>query len=304
MFLVLDLLPAGFAQHLIEQAVAQSEAVIDRALAQADVGDGGVLGVIEGAQGRAQQRVVAHAAHLPRRRAHRVQHGAGQPVARVQRSQPRRGGDAHLGERELEQHAFQQGVYVLFAHVERIHGHHRHAVLLFQTLAQAAGVGLLRVRGVEQHHEGLFQRLQFPDDALLGLEVGGAGDVGDAAVGEYHHADGGMLADDLAGADLRRLLKGDVVVEPGRAHHARLPVLVKAQYAVDEIAHAVHQPHAEVGLVAQLYLHGLVGHEFRLGGHDRPARAALGQFVLRPLAAMLAGQVRKHKQLHEALDER
>ena len=242
--------------------------------------------------------------HLPRRRAHRVQNGAGQPVFRVQRGQPGRSGNADLGERELKEHAFQQRVYVLLAHVHHVQGHHRHRVLLFQALAQAAGFRVLRVRGVEQHHKGLFQRLQFPDDALLGVQIGGTGNIGDAAVGEHDHADGGVLADDLAGADLRGLFKGDVVVEPGRAHHARLPVLVKAQYAVDEVAHAIHQPHAERGLVAQLYFHSLVGHEFRLRGHDRPARAALGQFVLRPLAAMLAGQVRKHKQLHEALDER
>ena len=42
------------------------------------------------------------------------------------------------------------------------------------------------MQGVHQHHKGLPQLLQFPDDPLLRLQIVAAGNVRDAAVGGDH----------------------------------------------------------------------------------------------------------------------
>ena len=55
-----------------------------------------------------------------------------------------------------------------------------------------------------------------------------------------------MLADDLVGAHLGGLGKGDLLLEPGGADHALRPLLVRAQRALDHVAHAVHEPDREV----------------------------------------------------------
>ena len=180
---------------------------------------------------------------------------------------------------------------------------HRHGILLLQAVGEGAGFRILGVGAVEHHDEGLAQRLQLAHGALLRRFVGLAGQLYDAAVGGHNHADGGVLRDHLARAHLGGLLEGNVVLKPGRAHHALVFALLGPQRAGHQVAHAVHQPHAGAGRVLQPQLHRLVGHELRLGRHHGLARAALGQFIPGALAAVFILHVRQHHQLHEPLDE-
>src|SRR5690606_28018020 len=50
-------------------------------------------------------------------------------------------------------------------------------------------------------------------------------------------------------------------------------------------------------------LYGFIRDEMRLGGHHRPARAALGQLVAGSLPGVLVLDVGKHQEIHEPLDE-
>ena len=113
-----------------------------------------------------------------------------------------------------------------------------------------------------------------------------------------------MLPDNPPGSHLSRLFKGDIVVIPGGAHHARILPFAEPQHTGNEIAHAIHQPDPCPGRVLQTHLHRFVGHEFGLGGHDGASRAALGNFIHGPGTAVIVLHAGKHKQFHEPLDKR
>ena len=156
---------------------------------------------------------------------------------------------------------------------------------------------------VQDQDKGLADLLQLPHHPLLRLLVGLPAQVGDAAVGGDHQPDGGMIGDDLSGTDLRRLLKGNVVVEPGGMHHPGRAVLLGAQRALHQIAHAVHHAHPDGGLIVQRDADRLAGHEFGLGGHDGLAAAALGQLVGEPLPPGARRHAAQDQLLHHAGDQ-
>ena len=178
-----------------------------------------------------------------------------------------------------------------------------HVILLGQLGPQLLGRLPLGVGGVEQDEKGLAQRLQFFDDPPLGLRVGLPRQVGDGAVGRDDDADGGVLGDHFSGADLGGLRHGDLLGEPGGVDHSRLPVLQLPHGTGDQVAHAVHQAHGKGPAPLHGDLHGLLRHEFWLGGHHRPARPALGQFVSGPLAAVVVVDAGEDQGLHKALDK-
>ena len=104
--------------------------------------------------------------------------------------------------------------------------------------------------GIQHHGKGLTQGLQFADDPFFRLFIGRPGEFPDAAVGGDHHADGGVFLNHLSGADFRGLFEGDIVFEPGSAHHAGgIVFLRQPPGAVDQVANAVHQPHPNARLV-------------------------------------------------------
>ena len=112
-----------------------------------------------------------------------------------------------------------------------------------------------------------------------------------------------MVRNDLAGADFRGVLKGDVLVKPGGMHHARDIVFLRAQHALDQIAHAVHQPHACLR-VPHGHLRRLVRHKLGLRGHDGAARPAHRQRVHRAGALVRVVLQGQNHLLHKARDKR
>ena len=108
---------------------------------------------------------------------------------------------------------------------------------------------------------------------------------------------------DLARAQLGRLGHGQLLVRPRRGDHARHAVLRCADRAVDHVADRVDQANRKRRRAVRRDLDGLLGDEFRLGGHDRLARAALRQLVAGALALIKILDVRDDQLLHQALDK-
>ena len=159
------------------------------------------------------------------------------------------------------------------------------------------------IGGVQQHQKRLTDLLQFPDDTFLRLQIVLPGNVCDGTVGGDDDAHGGVVGDDLTGADLRRLGHGDLVVVPRGHHHAGRQIFELAHGAGHHVAHAVDEPHGEGHVILQSDADSLLRHELWLRGHDGAAGAALRQFILRPVAAVRIVDVGQDLRLHEALDE-
>ena len=112
-----------------------------------------------------------------------------------------------------------------------------------------------------------------------------------------------MLADHARRAQLRRLRHRDRMVGPRRCDHAGTVAVELSRRAGDHVAHAVDEPHGAARALIERDVHGLLGHELRLGGHHRAAAAALRQLILGALAAVDIVDVRDDLRFHEALDE-
>ena len=164
--------------------------------------------------------MVAHARHLLGGGAHGVGDLRDEPVRGLQRVDPAGRDHVDFREREFKEQAFEQVVKVVDRHVFHIHGGHGHAVFFAERVAQAQGFIAIGHARVDDDHKGLAQRVQFPHNALFGFRVGRARHFCDGTVGGHDHAQRRVLSDDFARAQFRGLLKGDVVIEPGRAHHA------------------------------------------------------------------------------------
>ena len=212
--------------------------------------------------------------------------------------------EVQLLHRELVQHPLDDVGDRVLLQLQAVDAHTRHVVPAGDVRPDGLGPLGPGLGGVEYHQEGLAQLLQLADDPLLRLQVVLPGDVGDGAVGGYHDADGGVLGNDLPGANLGGLGHGDGLGEPGGGHHPGGVVLQGAHRTGHQVAHAVDEPHLEGGPAVHGDLHRLLGDEFGLGGHDGAARAALGQFILGPLPAVDVLDARDDHGLHEPLNER
>ena len=217
---------------------------------------------------------------------------------------PRGQEQIQLLQRKLIQQPAQNFLNLPVRQLQTIHRHAPHTVLLLDLGRERRRPRAARLRGVQHHDEGLADLLQLADDALLGLLIVRARDLRDAPVRRHDDADGRVVGDDLARADLRRLGHGDLVVEPRRHDHARREILKLPHRAGHHIAHAVDQPHGKRRAAVQTDLDGLFGDELRLGGHDGAARAALRQLILRAVAAVGIFDMRDDLRLHETLDKR
>ena len=208
-----------------------------------------------------------------------------------------------LLQRELIQHAFQQLADLLPAQLQAVHGDTCHVISLGNVRPDGLGPVRGGLGGVEHHHKGLAQLLQLLNRPLLRLLIVLPGDVGDGAVCGHHHADGGVLGDDLPGPHLRRLGHGDLVIEPGGGHHPLQLPLHLPHRPGDHIAHAVDQPYPEGHAPLHRHAGGLLGDELGLRRHNGPAGAALGQLIPGPLPAVDIFDVGDDQRLHKALDE-
>ncbi len=211
--------------------------------------------------------------------------------------------ERQLLQRELIQQALHQPGDLLLTDGLAVDGNALHAVAPVDVPDNAAGSLPFRLGGVQQHHKGLADLLQFTDHAGLGLLIILTGDIGHRAVCGHHDPHGGVIRNDLSGADLRGLRHGYFIIVPRGHDHTGRQILELAYRAGNHIAYAVNEPHREADTLVKVYLHRFLRYEFWLGGHDGTSGAALGQFVLGPVTAVHVADMRDHLCLHKALDK-
>ena len=112
-----------------------------------------------------------------------------------------------------------------------------------------------------------------------------------------------MLSDDAMGAGLRSFCKRHRLLSPRRRDHARRIILHAAERSLDQIANAVHEPHAADAAFRKCDLCRLLGHEFWLGSHNGASGAGLRQLVTRPLPFVHIFHAGQDHGLHKALDK-
>ena len=235
--------------------------------------------------------------------AHRLVYAGFDGVVRRQSLHPGRQEQVQLPQGKFIQQPLQQLRDLLLPQLQTVHRQAADVIPPLDVRCHGLGPGALGLGGVQQHHKGLAKLLQLPDHPLLGLQIVLPGDLRDAAVGGDHDAHGGVVADDLPGAQLRRLGHGDLVVVPGGHHHPGRQVLILAHSAGHHIPHAVDEPHGERDPLLHADLHRLLRHELGFGGHDGAAGAALGQLIPGPVPAVAVLDIGQHLGLHKALDE-
>ena len=216
---------------------------------------------------------------------------------------PRRQENVQLPHGELVQHRLQDLPYIFLLQPQAVHRHALHLIPAGDVPGQGQSPVRFGVLAVQQDDKRLSQLLQFPDHPLLRFQIILSGNVGNAAVCGDDDANGGMLRDDLPGADLRRLRHGDRMIVPRRCDHPGLIILRLAQGPPDHVAHTVDKPDGKGRAPLQLDLGRLLRHELRFRRHHRAAGAALGQLISGPLPAVHIVNIGNDLCLHEPLDK-
>ena len=204
---------------------------------------------------------------------------------------------------ELVEHPAQDGLHRLLVQGQAVHRQAGDLVLLGNVRLDGLGPVAVGLGGVEQHHKGLAHGFEFLNDPLLRLQVVLPRDVGDGSIGGHHNANGGVVSDNLLGAQLRRLGHGNLVVHPGGGHHPGLVSVHLPHGSGHHVAHAVNEPHGEGAAVLHGQAHRILRDEFGLGGHHHAAGPALGQLIPGPVPQVGVLDFRQHHSLHKALDE-
>ena len=232
-----------------------------------------------------------------------VHAGAAQPVVGVQIPHPHRQGNRHFGRREFLQNQFHDVADVLVVELHAVQKGHRRIVLLFQRVGQRRGFLPLGVRGVQNDGVGFILPRKLLGHPFFRLHITVARDLADTAVGGHQNADGGMLPDDAARADLGRLAEGDRFFRPRRVDHARLPLFALSERFRHDIAHAVDHFHPHSGALPEEDVHRLVRDEFRLRRHHGLPGTRLRQFIHRARAVVLVRYPGDHRVFHEFADK-
>ena len=300
--LVADVEARLLAEHLIEHLRPQQHRDAHHAVRKIPPAEGGALHRL------AVQRLAGKGHILHPGNALGAGHGGLihlglQPVAPVQHGHPAGQGKIQLPDRELVQHALQNVVEPGRIEVDAAHGQNGAAIRFFQRFGQCLRLGRVGVGAIEQHHKGLAQRFQLGHHPLLGGEIVFAGDLADGAIRRYHHADGGVVPDDLPGARLSGQVKGDLLIVPRAFHHAGLVVFLVAHGPLYHIAHTIDEPHPALAPTLQRQGHRAFRDELGLRGHDGTPCRRLGQLIPGPEAGSFRPQDRQHQLLHKPLDE-
>ena len=208
-----------------------------------------------------------------------------------------------LPQRKLIQQPPQQLGDLRLPQLQTVHRQTPDVVLALDISGDRLSPGTLGLGGIQQHHKGFSQLLQLPNHPLLGLQIILPWDLRDAAVGCDHNAHGGVVADDLPGAKLRRLSHGDLVVKPGGHDHPGRQILILSHSAGHHVAYAVNKPHGERDPLLHADLHRLLRNKFGFRRHDGAAGAALRQFIPRPVPAVAIVDIGQHLGLHKPFDK-
>ncbi len=301
--IAVDFCAAFLTQNAVEHSVLHRQRQVDSPLAGPKLFQLHAIQLAARREHRRQQVRLAHPVRLLPRLLQPRQHFLHEIMPFVERFQPLRDAQAHLPHGEFQQHGFQHLLHVRALHVLHAHQHDRHAIRLLQISTQRLRIGAVRHSGIEDDDERLAQRFQLADDAVFRLDVGAARQFGDCTVRRHDDADGRVVSHHLARTDFRRLFEGNIMVIPRRMHHAAAGFVHRTECAAHHVAHAVHQPDAHRGVVAQADRDGLAGHKLRLRRHDGSARPALRQLIRNALFARAFGDFGHHQQFHQAADK-
>ena len=113
-----------------------------------------------------------------------------------------------------------------------------------------------------------------------------------------------MVGNDLFRTDFRGHIERDFILEPRRLDHTRLFVLDIADGAWHDIADTVDHPDLEGRVSADVHLNRVLRDEFRLRGHNGPARGGLRQLVDSAVTPAVVCDIRNDKRIHKPLDKR
>ena len=159
------------------------------------------------------------------------------------------------------------------------------------------------VCAVQDDYEGFSLLFQFTDNPFLCLHVILAANLGDAAVRRQNNTDGRMLRDDLSRADFRSFFKGDVMIMPRRAHHARHVVFNVSNRTRNHITNAIYHADSDRCRVADFQLRSFVRDELWLRCHDGPSCSALRQLICQAFLRMRILHPRQYEEIHETFDK-
>ena len=211
--------------------------------------------------------------------------------------------DVHAADRKFAEQQRENAFNVRRRKLGAVDQRHRHAVLLLERPPKCLRLVAVRRFAVEQQNERLAALFHLGDDLFLDRGIACAGQLADRTVGADHHADRGMLAHDLLGAEPRRRREFHLFLAPRRVHQPRLAVFLRAERPLHGEAHAVHHAQVHVQPARGLQMRAALGDELRLGGHHGLAACRLRQLVACAGARVLVRDVRQHHFLHEPLDK-
>ena len=179
-----------------------------------------------------------------------------------------------LADRKFVEDMLQDPGDVLLAELLAVGGHGGNAVGLLEFFCQDEGFFFVRHLGIDQDEEGLALLLQLGDGLFFRFEKVFPGKLAEASVCGNDKTDGGVFLDDLAGAELRRLVERDGAVEPGSFDHALSALLHVPGRVLDQKAHAVDEADADLLVVSQGDGNGFLWYEFGFYGGDEFSCAA------------------------------
>ncbi|MPN38880.1 hypothetical protein SDC9_186405 [bioreactor metagenome] len=156
---------------------------------------------------------------------------------------------------------------------------------------------------IKENDEGFPLLPQFHDDPLFRFHIAFARNLADAAIRGDNHANGGMLGNYFAGAHLRSVFKGDIIIKPGGTHHARHIVFGMTRGPLNHIAHTIYHTNAHFRAFHQGKPGGFVGNELGLGCHDGGSCRALRQFIPQPCFFVFILHAGQHQYIHKAFDK-
>ncbi len=191
---------------------------------------------------------------------------------------------------------------IFFTELIAVDRHCGYAVLRFQLFYLALCLLTVRLFRIHQNQKRLSLLFQFRYRLFLRLQKILPRKLSKRAVTRHHQANRGMFGNHLFGADLRRLVERNRLLEPRRFYHPLLLILQISRCIRHKKAHTVDQAQANRFSFAELQLHGVFRHKFRLHRRDCLSFSAQRQGIphLRPL---FFRKLRQRQHLQKTADQ-
>ena len=115
-------------------------------------------------------------------------------------------GDLRYG--KFEQYELENVANIVFVKVETVYERNRGVIAFFERECKHCRFFAFGARGIEHDDEGFAHFMELGCNARFTVDIVFSGKLTEGAVAGNENADGGMIADDLLRADLRRFVKG------------------------------------------------------------------------------------------------